>query len=353
MLVHIVRFIFILIGAISGIQVGQVVKLPSLLTGYEFIALIVYVVIGVGLGYVVGGVIGRRLASGLSWVEANIVKLPTADILISVGGLILGLIIAALVSIPFWMVPYIGRYLAIFVFVVFGYLGLRLALRKKEDLKRPLRRLGMIGAGTHEASVFGGTGEKILDTSVIIDGRIVDISRTGFIEGSLVVPRFVLRELQAIADSEDTLKRNRGRRGLDVLNLIQREPKVEVHITETDFPEIVEVDGKLVRLAKDSGATIITNDYNLNKIAGLQGVKVLNINELANAIKPVLLPGEALSIQVIREGKEAGQGVGYLDDGTMVVVDGGKAYIGKQVKVFVTSALQTPAGRMIFAKLEE
>lgn len=189
-----------------------------------------------------------------------------------------------------------------------------------------------------------------MDTSVIIDGRIADICKTGFIEGTMVIPGFVLEELQHIADSSDVLKRNRGRRGLDILNRIQKELSVKVHIYEGDFEEIQEVDSKLVKLAKVLSGKVVTNDFNLNKVCELQGVPVLNINDLANAVKPVVLPGEELSVQVIKDGKEHNQGVAYLDDGTMIVVEGGREHIGNEIDVLVTSVLQTSAGRMIFAK---
>jgi uncharacterized protein YacL len=193
----------------------------------------------------------------------------------------------------------------------------------------------------------------LLDTSVIIDGRIADIFQTNFVEGRIVIPRFVLKELQQIADSQDSLKRTRGRRGLDILNKIQKTPAFDVRIQEEDFPEIKEVDAKLVKLAKVLGAKVFTNDFNLNKIAELQGVTVLNINELANALRPIVLPGETMEVRINKEGKEYNQGVAYLDDGTMVVVDNSRHLIGQTVKVIVTSVLQTSAGRMIFAKLED
>jgi len=192
---------------------------------------------------------------------------------------------------------------------------------------------------------------KLLDTSVIIDGRVADVCETGFLEGTIVVPQFVLRELQQIADSSDALKRNRGKRGFDVLQRLQRVPKITVHIMDQDFPAIREVDRKLIELAKSLNGKVVTNDYNLNKIAELSGVPVLNVNELANSLKPVVLPGELMHLQVVKEGKEAGQGVAYLDDGTMVVVDHGRKLIGQTVDVTVTSVLQTTAGRMIFARL--
>ena len=199
----------------------------------------------------------------------------------------------------------------------------------------------------------GKVVEKILDTSVIIDGRIADICEAGFLDGPLILPKFVLHELQMIADSSDSLKRNRGRRGLDILKKIQQNPSLDIRIVETDFPKVREVDSKLVMLAKDSGGKVMTNDFNLNKVAELQGVSVLNINELASAVKPVVLPGEVMNVLVLKEGKEFGQGVGYLDDGTMVVVDQAREHIGDKVFVSVTSVLQTSAGRMIFTKIKD
>lgn len=204
-----------------------------------------------------------------------------------------------------------------------------------------------------QTSMTGSISDKILDTSVIIDGRVADLCETGFLEGAFIVPQFILNELQHIADSSDTLKRGRGRRGLDVLNKIQKMVDVEVRIIDEDFPHVKEVDAKIVVLAKKMNAKVITNDLNLNKVAELQGVRVLNINELCNALKPVVLPGEQLRVFVLKEGKEPGQGVAYLDDGTMIVVDNAKRFIGSTVNVVVTSVLQTQAGRMIFTRLKE
>ncbi|MGC8787506.1 MAG: PIN/TRAM domain-containing protein, partial [Anaerolineae bacterium] len=224
---------------------------------------------------------------------------------------------------------------------------------------------GIMVMVTREKEIFGALGVRLikekpspkkeeqvlLDTSVIIDGRIADISQTGFIHGTIVIPRFVLNELQHIADSPDVLRRNRGRRGLDMLNKLQKESRVPIQIAEIDVPDVHEVDEKLVRLARDLDCPIITNDYNLNRVAELQGIKVLNINELANAVKTVVLPGESITVHIIQEGKELGQGVGYLDDGTMVVVEEGRRHINETVEVTVTRVLQTVAGRMIFAQL--
>jgi len=228
---------------------------------------------------------------------------------------------------------------------VLPYVGTIMGARKGEWLE-PARLVGLFRAAGPQRRY------KVLDTSVIIDGRIADICETGFIEGALVIPQFVLKELQQIADSADPIKRNRGRRGLDMLNKIRKSGAVEVKIHEDDFPDITEVDAKLIKLAKMLSAKVFTNDYNLNKIAELQGVAVLNINELANALKPVVIPGELMEVKIVKEGKEYNQAVAYLDDGTMVVIDNAKQLIGHTAKVLVTSVLQTAAGRMIFAKVE-
>lgn len=286
----------------------------------------------------------------ISIAEGEIQKIPASDIIIGVVGLVLGLVIANLLSPLFRMIPYVGPVLSILFYILFGYFGVVVPTRKKEDFTSALSSLKKSG-GKEKASKTGSVVlPKILDTSVIIDGRIADICKTGFVEGPLVIPEFVLEELQRIADSSDSLKRNRGRRGLDILNKIQKELEIEVVIHEKDFEDIAEVDTKLLKLAQFIKGKVVTNDYNLNKVAEFHGVEVLNINELANAIKPVVLPGEEMMVQVIKDGKESGQGVAYLDDGTMIVVDGGKKHIGDTIGVLVTSVLQTAAGRMIFAK---
>lgn len=230
--------------------------------------------------------------------------------------------------------------------IVFTYLGVITILRGQDEfaLMIPFVKLDTKGSGEELT---------LLDTSVIIDGRIADICDTHFMSGKLILPRFVLKELQLISDSSDPLKRNRGRRGLDILNKIKANPNINVKINEMDFPEINTVDAKLVKMAQVTNAKVFTNDFNLNKVAELQGVKVLNINELANALKPVVMPGELMQVKILKEGKEPDQGVAYLDDGTMVVVDGGRKQIGKTLNVSITSVLQTQAGRMIFAKLDD
>ncbi len=299
------------------------------------------------LGLLLGLLVGF-LALG---VEAALKKLAMSNLIGGAIGLLLGLILAPMLlkSLGAGLVDEKTKaYILFFLSVVLGYVGLAIGSRKGFSL--PLGK----SREEAEAEKEGARAHyKILDTSVIIDGRIADICETGFLEGTFIIPQFVLRELQHIADSSDSLKRNRGRRGLDILHKIQKKVDLDVRIVDTDFPRIREVDGKLIALAKKDGGKIITNDFNLNKIAELQGVTVLNINQLANALKPVVLPGELMRVYILKEGKEANQGVAYLDDGTMVVVDNAKREIGKTIDVLVTSVLQTTAGRMIFTQIKE
>lgn len=291
-----------------------------------------------------------------------------SDLIAAVIGLTVGLIISVLLGIPLSNLPAnLGRILPVVGALLFSFLGVAIAVQRKNDIAH-LFQTGFIPRRSRErerererdeernkerekenSSQLQPVTQILLDTSAIIDGRIADISQTGFISGTLVVPRFVLNELQHIADSADTMRRNRGRRGLEMLNRLQKDATVPIEITDADVEGIVEVDSKLVKMAQTLRCPIITNDFNLNRVAELQGVKVLNINELANAVKPVLLPGEDIVIKIIQDGKELGQGVGYLDDGTMIVVEGGRQFIGSTIEVSVTRVLQTVAGRMIFA----
>jgi uncharacterized protein YacL len=288
----------------------------------------------------------------IKWTEERLQKAPLADIVGGTIGMVFGLLVAYLFAPELRVIPVVGLPLQFFVSLLLAYLGLRIGFTKREDLVSLFA--GRLTLKERDKDKKGGgyrPGEaKLLDTSVIIDGRIADLVQTGFLDGVLVIPSFVLEELQHIADSSDVLKRNRGRRGLDVLNRIQKEQKVKVKVMEVDFEDLQEVDSKLVRLAKQLQGKVVTNDFNLNKVCELQGVPVLNINDLANALKPIVLPGEELTVQVIKDGKEYNQGVAYLDDGTMIVIEGGREYIGAKVDVLVTSVLQTSAGRMIFAK---
>ena len=264
-------------------------------------------------------------------------------------GAVLGIILALLVGIPLAKIPMEDSAQAFWqslVLLFLAYLGLLLGLKKTEWFD-PLSVVAYVRGTTTVRSC------KILDTSVIIDGRVADICETGFMDDTMVVPQFVLKELQQVADSADSLKRNRGRRGLDILQKIRKMSGIDVNISEVDFPDVKEVDLKLIELAKVQNAKIVTNDFNLNKVAQLQGVQVLNINELANALRPVVLPGEFMRVFILKEGKEYNQGVAYLDDGTMVVVDNARKHIGENVDVTVTSVLQTTAGKMIFGKAIE
>lgn len=294
----------------------------------------------------------RYIVDFVDWFEDSLVKVPMTEIFSGTFGLVLGLIIAYLASIPVRGIPIVNTIVSITLTVLLGYIGFQVGFKKREEIfnlffSRQHRRKG----GTEqEGHPQPGKQVKILDTSVVIDGRIADICQTGFLDGPIVIPLFVLEELQHIADSSDALKRNRGRRGLDILNRIQNELPIEVQMYEGDFEDIQEVDSKLIKLAKLMNGIVVTNDYNLNKVCEFQKVKVLNINDLANAVKPVVLPGEELNVQLIKDGKEHHQGIAYLDDGTMIVVEEGKNYIGKRIDVLVTSVLQTSAGRMIFAK---
>ncbi|HLN62589.1 MAG TPA: PIN domain-containing protein [Symbiobacteriaceae bacterium] len=308
------------------------------------------------IGSLAGGLIGFFLFPLATWVEGRLARTALIDIVFGSVGLIVGLLIAALLGTILKELTFFGPLFTVLSGLIFGYLGISIGTRKRDEATSLFGHFGKKKHIDREAAREDGLlGEpagipKVLDTSVIIDGRIADIVKTGFLEGPLVIPGFVLEELRHIADSSDVLKRNRGRRGLDILNRIQKELSVEVQINEQEVGEGLEVDSKLLKLAKLLGGKVVTNDFNLNKVAELQGVPVLNINDLANAVKPAVLPGEEMTITVIKDGKEVGQGVAYLDDGTMIVVDGGKRHIGDTIGVVVTSVLQTAAGRMIFAK---
>ena len=293
-------------------------------------------------------------------LTSSLSKIPTSDILVMVFGIGIGLILANLIGSPFSRLPIVGSYIPIILSLILSVVGAKLALRKHNDIVGFFNRIPnrkVIKPEEKQPDVLAGplgdrlySCNKLLDTSVIIDGRIMDIVAAGFLDGQLVVPNFVLEELQKLSDSADNLKRAKGRRGLDLVQDLRISYKDQVVVVDNDFDDISEVDAKLVRLAKQAQAAIITNDYNLNKVAGIQGVKVLNINELANAIKPVVIAGEEMHVYLVKEGKEPNQAIAYLDDGTMIVVENGRHSIGTSISVVVTSVLQTAAGRMIFAK---
>ena len=323
----ILRVILVLLSVLFGAQIRPITLQPLDLTGL---------------------LIGAAVAGSILALEYLLHTLEMNSLLGGLAGLLVGGaaagVVAALLPLDL-LAPAPPLAIKGFIFLIFGYTGMALGAARGERFT-----LGSLRAAWAE----GGQRQnyKILDTSVIIDGRIADVCETGFLDGSLVVPQFVLRELQYIADSQDALKRNRGRKGLDILQRIKKGPEVKVIISEADFPEIKDVDMKLIELAKQLAGKIITNDFNLNKVAELRGVQVLNINSLANSLKPVVLPGESMKVFILKEGKEANQGVGYLDDGTMVVVDNAKRHIGRNIDITVTSVLQTTAGKMFFGRSE-
>ena len=357
MIKWIVQLFFIILGGALGlvylpdlIQLLNIGDLPSVFSNSYAGA-----VIGAVLFFLATFWITDYIVDFIRIIEEKVVKAPVGDVLFGAIGLIIGLIIAFLLTVPLAEInfPVVSNILPIFITILLGYFGFQVGFKKRDELINLFSNTKGKDKKKDNAEdeIDSGSSKlKILDTSVIIDGRIADICQTGFLEGTLVIPQFVLEELQHIADSSDVLKRNRGRRGLDILNKIQKELAVNVEIYEGDFEEIQEVDSKLVKLAKLVNGMVVTNDFNLNKVCELQKVQVLNINDLANAVKPVVLPGEELNVQVIKDGKEYNQGVAYLDDGTMIVVEEGRNYIGKTIDVLVTSVLQTSAGRMIFAK---
>ena len=358
MLRRVVQLTFLLLGGTLG-----VIFLPQLFSVFSFTSTpilnnpYVTAIIGAIIFFLLNLFLTSPVVNSIKWMEDRLLKAPIFDLLFGTLGLILGLSLAFLLS--FWLgsieIPLIKSVLPTVLFVILGYLGFQVGFKQGDEIIQAFQSAKSNGLKKKEsedanAAVTRGKTYKILDTSVIIDGRIADISATGFLEGILVVPQFVLTELQHIADSSDTLKRTKGRRGLDVLKRLQTDEESGILITEADFADVGEVDLKLVHLAKEMGGLVVTNDFNLNKVADLHGVSVLNINDLANAVKPVVIPGEDMHVVVIKDGKEHQQGIAYLDDGTMIVVEDGKFHIGNAIDVTVTSVLQTSAGRMIFAK---
>lgn len=322
------------------------------LTVLTVIAYVVGALVGAVVGYILSHFILRLIWAAIHRIEFSLGSLSGQDLLAGTVGLLIGLIIANLIGFAFARLPIIGAYGPIVFNLVFGYAGMSIAVHKKAEVSGLLANF-RLGKQAKERSVKKTGSTKLLDTSSIIDGRIAELCATGFLEGPLLVPVFVLEELQLIADSADLLKRTKGRRGLDILKQMQEDGHVDVHIINDDFYDIQGVDSKLVRLGRDLKAKVITNDYNLNKVAELQGVVVLNINDLANAMKPARVPGEEMTVLIVKAGKEENQGIAYLEDGTMIVVENGQKYIGMSVPVTVTSVLQTSAGRMIFVKVSD
>lgn len=375
MIYRILRYVIaILVGTAAYVGMDSLAPImdPYLVSQFESfgdmsltIARISVLILGTLLGVIIGYLISSFiLKQGLviaKRLERILTHIPNQELIAGTIGLLFGLIIANLIGVAFNQVPIIGPYIPIILSAIFGYSGLKIMARKGPEIYyNYVQQWG--GEGTKKTSRFKmfsthksdktTSTPKLLDTSVIIDGRIKELCNTGFIEGPLMVPLFVLNELQIISDSADATKRNRGRRGLDILKEMQDAKKVAIEVVEDDYDDLTEVDSKLMRLALDKQWKLMTNDFNLNKVARVQGIEVLNLNELANVLKPALIAGEWIRVQIMKEGKEVHQGVAYLDDGTMIVVEDGKPYVGQTVEVMVTSILQTSAGRMIFARVD-
>jgi uncharacterized protein YacL len=351
-LIRYIRLLGAALGSLVGLGIAG--SGDGLFSGTEFAGalLAAWVVAWIVVGF---AVLPYLTVVPATWLIKQVEALSTAEFVTAVSGLLLGLLMGLLLGLPLsQLAPPFGTWLPLGVSIFLGLGMVGLTVAKRRDLLLAAEAVGIIrrpgGAEASASASAAGEPRIVVDTSAIIDGRIAEIVESGFIYGTLVIPRFFLDELQHIADSSDALRRNRGRRGLEILSRMQKEPATPVEIIEDDVPDVTEVDAKLVALARARSRVILTNDFNLNRVAELQGVRVMNINSLANAVKPAVLPGEEIRVRVIQEGKEAGQGVGFLDDGTMIVVEGGARHIDHDLDVAVTRVLQTVAGRMIFAQ---
>jgi uncharacterized protein YacL len=343
-LIVVSRIVLGLLGGLGAYQATAALPLAEWFsTPWRYGAWAAITVVGALVGILLGGVVGRVLRDRLRAIDRAADRRSAAELTVGALGLVVGLVAAALAGVAVAQLPIIGPYLLLPVVLVVAYVFSRVAARRHVDILR------LVGIRSRSGTPVAAT--RLIDTSAIIDGRLVDVLRTRFLSGAIVVPGFVLEELQRVADSADALKRARGRRGLEIVEELKTTANGGFAVREADYPGIEGVDAKLVRMAQDVGASIVTTDYNLNKVAQIQGVEVLNVNELANALKPAVLPGEPLQVKVIREGREYDQGVAYLQDGTMIVVEGGRQAVGKEVTVEVTSVLQSPSGKMIFTKL--
>ena len=349
MLNRIITVSFSFLGAITGFTILRTIFIENniaLNTNVRNALYILCSIVFCAFFYFIASRIIDYVGTFIDDVEKRLASITLAELFMCALGLIIGLIVANLVSIPIIKIKIIGLPISVMLNILLGMLGVVLAMRKRNENIFDVIRDSKSG---HTRSIQ--TSYKILDTSTIIDGRILDVSNTGFLDGEFIIPSFILEELRHISDSQDALRRARGRRGLDILNLLQKEGKVNVRIEEYDLPDNIEVDEKLMRAAQSLKGNLVTTDYNLSKVAKLKGISVLNINDLANAVKPIALPGEEMDVLIVKEGKENGQGVAFLDDGTMVVVESGRKYVGEQIAVQVTSVLQTSSGRLVFAKL--
>lgn len=333
------------LGGVAGYELFLLNRRQTLIPlptrAWEIVGIVLMILAGVFVGFLLGGLLARFIVRLLARFDDLITRHSVQEMLVVLLGVMLGFGIAALASLALARVPVVGVYLLPPVFLVCGYVTAHIAQRKHQDV---LRMFGIRPRGASTAQVT-----KVLDSSALIDGRVVDVVRAGFLDGDLLIPRFVLEELQRVADSSDPEKRVRGRRGLDFVRKLQEASRA-VAVVDQDYTDLADVDAKLLRLAGVTGAAVVTTDYNLNKVAKINKVVVLNVNELANAVKAPVLPGEHIEVKILREGREHHQGVGYLDDGTMIVVEDGRELVGATVKAEVTSVLQSPSGKMIFAK---
>lgn len=335
--------VLLLLGALGAYQIGRTINLGRHLGDpWQYVAYVGVIALGAIIGWTVGGIVARWLPSRMRAIDRAADKRSAGELMVGALGLVVGLVAAALAGFAVARLPVVGPYLLLPVVLLVAYVFARIAARKHADILR------LVGVRSRSAS---SVAPRLIDTSAIIDGRIIDVINARFMPGQIVIPAFVIDELHRVADSADPEKRQRGRRGLDLVEEIKAAGEQRVQIRTGDVAG-EGVDAKLVNLARDMHATIVTTDYALNKVARIQGIEVLNINELANALKPAVLPGETLTVRIIREGREYDQGVAYLDDGTMVVVEGGRRLVGRDVTdVEVTSAIQNPSGKMIFARL--
>ena len=343
------RIVLALLATLGAVYAGRTFDLVNHFdsSSYAYTVFGIIVFLAFAVGWMVGGIVGKGLARGFKRVERAAQARSAGELTVGAVGLLVGLLVSALLYLPVHALPYIGNWVLLPMVLVLSYLFAFTAAKKHRGI---LRLVGVHSLGDGDPDLENGSNvSTLVDTSAIIDGRIADIVRTGFLGGELVVPEFVLKELQQVADSADPLKRARGRRGLQVVQDLRTD--VQVATPDVDFPQVSDVDAKLLKLAKERGMPILTTDFNLNRLAQIQDVQVLNVNDLANALKPAVLPGERLDVLLIKEGKESNQGVGYLDDGTMVVVERARERIGETLPVQVTSVLQQPSGKIIFTKI--
>ena len=345
-----IRLLLALLGALAGYQLYDRLRTSSYAPSWDQTgkALVLLAALATGFlaGYLAGSVLARAVRRGLDHVDEVLHRATGAEVVVAAGGVVVGLVIASLISLALGDIPVVGVYLTVPVYLLSGYFTGYVAAKKHVEI---LRLIGVRGAFD---VVPGMTPAKVLDTSAVIDGRVLGVLDAGFLEGEVLVPSFVIGELQRLADSADPDKRVRGRRGLDFVRRLQNASGA-VRVEVADYPEVEAVDTKLVRLAHERGATLVTVDQGLRKVAEVHGVRVLNLNDLADAVKPAVVPGELIEVKVVREGREPGQGVGYLDDGTMIVVESGAGHVGSRVRAEVTSVLQGPAGKMIFSRLAD